>query len=173
MDPSTLSVREARAQDIPTVREIERRAAARMRQTPYPEIAEDEPNDAATLTARVAEGGVLVACAARDAPVAHVTFRPLGEDFYVEQIDVLPEYAGRRIGAMLLDEVAARARTAGAAGLVLSTFRDVPFNAPYYRRLGFVDLEASSLTDALRAIRAEHAARGLDETRRVFMRRSA
>jgi hypothetical protein len=45
----------------------------------------------------------------------------------------------------------------------------VPFNAPYYRRLGFEDVEA--LTPAMAEIRAEHEARGLDETQRVFMRR--
>jgi len=86
---------------------------------------------------------------------------------YIEQIDVLPAFAGRRIGAALLDATAERARTAGLAGLSLSTFREIPWNAPYYRRLGFV--EVAALTPAMAAIRTEHLARGLDEEARVFM----
>lgn len=165
-------LRAARPADIEAIRDIERGSAVRMRDTPYPEIADAEPTDAATLAARVAAGGLLAACGEDDAPIAQVMFRPLGEDWYVEQIDVLPAWARRGIGAALLEAAAERARAAGAAALVLSTFRDVPFNAPYYRRLGFIDLDDAALTDELLAIRAEHVARGLDESRRVFMRRS-
>lgn len=39
----------------------------------------------------------------------------------------------------------------------------------YYRRLGFADVADDALTPAMRAIREEHLARGLDETARVFM----
>lgn len=74
-------------------------------------------------------------------------------------------------GAALLDAVSERARILDLSGLVLSTFREVPWNAPYYRRLGFVALEA--LTPGLLAIRAEHLARGLDESQRLFMARPA
>jgi hypothetical protein len=57
----------------------------------------------------------------------------------------------------------------GLDGLSLSTFREVPWNAPYYRRLGFVDVADEALTPGMRAIREEHLARGLDEDARVFM----
>jgi len=56
------------------------------------------------------------------------------------------------------------------AEVVLSTFRDAPWNAPYYTRLGFLIIDDASLDDTLRAVRAHHVARGLDETQRVFMR---
>ena len=88
----------------------------------------------------------------------------------------LPSLLGRRlpvgviaVGAALLDAVAGLARARGWPALTLSTFKDVPFNAPYYARLGFAEVEA--LTPGMLDIRAEHEARGLDETARVFMRR--
>jgi predicted N-acetyltransferase YhbS len=84
---------------------------------------------------------------------------------------VLPAFAGRRIGAALLEAAAERARATGLAGLSLSTFREVPWNAPYYRRLGFS--EVADLTPGMAAIREEHLARGLDEDARVFMTRDA
>ena len=96
-------------------------------------------------------------------------FRALEGCGYIEQIDVLPSHERRGIGARLIEAVADLARARGWPALTLSTFRDVPFNAPYYRRLGFEDVE--SLTPGMTEIRAEHEARGLDESTRVFMRR--
>jgi predicted N-acetyltransferase YhbS len=98
-------------------------------------------------------------------------FAPLSTRFYIEELDVLTAWAGRRIGAELIEQVDWLARKAGAQQLVLSTFRDVPWNAPYYRRLGFSVIETAQLDAKLRAIRAAHVDRGLDESKRVFMRR--
>ena len=114
------------------------------------------------------ESGLLVA-EDEGWPVAFVMFRGAEGCAYVEQLDVLPSHERRGIGAALLDAVAEAARERGWAALTLSTFRDVPFNAPYYRRLGFA--EVSELTPGMAQIRREHEARGLDEARRVFMRR--
>ncbi|MBN3820504.1 GNAT family N-acetyltransferase, partial [Paraburkholderia sp. Se-20369] len=90
---------------------------------------------------------------------------------YLEELDVAPSHAGQRIGVRLIEQVAARAAEDGCAQIVLSTFRAPPWNAPYYRRLGFDDIDDATLDDTLRAIRAYHVSLGLDETRRVFMRR--
>ena len=117
----------------------------------------------------VASGRRAVYALAGTAAVAFVMFRPEDGCAYVEQIDVLPSHARRGIGAALLDAVADVARRRGWPALTLSTFRDVPFNAPYYARLGFRVVE--DLTPGMVQIRAEHEARGLDETARVFMRR--
>ena len=154
--------------EIETIRDIERASATRFLGTDRAWLAQDEPTDAETLAARVADEGLLVACAS-GAPVAFVMFREEDACAYVEQIDVLPSHERLGIGAALLDAVAEIARKRGLTALMLSTFKDVPFNAPYYRRIGFVDVEV--LTPRMVEIRAEHEARGLDETTRVFMRR--
>lgn len=140
----------------------------RFRDTALAAIADDEPTDARTLEARIRTHDALVAVDETDAPVAFVIVRPLGAEIYVEQIDVDPEHAGKRLGARLLAAMAAR-----GAALVLSTFRDIPWNAPWYRRLGFVDIADDALPPLLAHIRREHIARGLDESLRVFMRRPA
>ena len=54
--------------------------------------------------------------------------------------------------------------------MTLTTFRDVPWNAPFYERLGFCVLDSSELTPELDAVVREEAARGLDRDRRVVMR---
>ena len=77
---------------------------------------------------------------------------------------------GRAWGA-LLDAVAAWAAQRGLPATTLTTFADVPWNAPYYQRLGFRVLAESELTDGLRRIREHEAARGLAAWPRVTMRR--
>ena len=64
-----------------------------------------------------------------------------------------------------------RSGTAGPAPLTLTTFAEVPWNAPYYARIGFRVLADAELSPGLRAIRAHEAALGLDRWPRVCMRR--
>ncbi|KQY29302.1 acetyltransferase [Caulobacter sp. Root487D2Y] len=162
-----LVFRPARPEEIETIRALERASAQRFVGL-MDALAADEPTPASILAPRIAAGGLVVAVE-DEALVGFVMFRRVETRAYVEQLDVLPAFAGRRIGAALLDAAAEWARTAGLDGLSLSTFRDVPWNAPYYRRLGFVDL--AELTPGMAAIRETHLARGLDEDARVFMTR--
>lgn len=171
MGAPEVRLRRARLDEVEQVRDVERRSSSRFLATERAALADDEPTAASTLRLRVAEGGLWVAEGEGGSPIAFVMFREVEGCAYVEQIDVLPEHAGRRVGAALLDQVAAEAEARGWSALLLSTFKDVPWNAPYYRRLGFVDLDDATLSAELRQIRAEHEARGLDETARVFMRR--
>jgi hypothetical protein len=55
--------------------------------------------------------------------------------------------------------------------LTLTTFTHVPWNAPYYERLGFRPLPEAELTPGLVAIRQNEAAHGLDRWPRLSMRR--
>ena len=163
-----MRLRAATTSEIERVRQIERASASRFVGTARAALADDEPTDGATLTQRIAAGGLLVAEQDEEV-VAFVMFRAVEGCGYIEQIDVLPSHERRGIGARLIEAVAEVARGRGWPALTLSTFKDVPFNAPYYRRLGFADVEA--LTPVMAEIRAEHEARGLDESARVFMRR--
>ena len=151
------------------MRAIERQASQRFQGTPEAWIAADPPAPAALLADRRDAGGLWVATLEGDRPVAAIRFRPLDDNLYIEQLDVLPAHAGRRLGAALLDRAEILAREAGLGALLLSTFRDVPWNAPWYRRIGFEVIEV--LPSSLESIRRDHIARGLDESRRVFMRR--
>ena len=63
------------------------------------------------------------------------------------------------------------AREQGFTQIQLSTFRHIPWNAPFYARLGFRELADSELGPDLLAERRHEADAGLDMTKRVFMRR--
>lgn len=90
---------------------------------------------------------------------------------HVEQISVDPRYARRGLGRRLLDRVVEVARRRGFDALTLTTFRDVPWNAPYYRRCGFRVLADDEIGPDLRRVRDHETSLGLDPARRVCMRR--
>ncbi|MET0556569.1 MAG: GNAT family N-acetyltransferase, partial [Vicinamibacteria bacterium] len=73
------------------------------------------------------------------------------------------------LGRALLESTLAWARAAGYRTATLSTFRDVPWNAPFYARVGFRETAPDDASPELRALRAEEPANGLRLDRRVLM----
>ena len=59
----------------------------------------------------------------------------------------------------------------GLKSVTLTTFANIPWNAPYYERCGFRRLSADELTPGLLRIGREEAERGLDAWPRFCMRR--
>jgi GNAT superfamily N-acetyltransferase len=165
----TLSIRPALTREIDAIRDLERASSQRFLGV-MDALAGDDPTPADMLAQRLGAGGLLAATIDGDL-AGFMMFRPLDDSLYIEQVDVAPAFEGRRIGAAMIDAVAERAAMTGRARLTLSTFREVPWNAPYYRRLGFVDIADEALSPALQAVRREHLARGLDEDARLFMQR--
>lgn len=87
-----------------------------------------------------------------DPPVAFAYTDWLDGRLHLHQIAVHPVHVRSGIGTALMAAVMERA---GSAGVTLTTFRDVPWNGPWYARLGFVEL--TDLGPELAAlVRAEH-----------------
>jgi ribosomal protein S18 acetylase RimI-like enzyme len=59
---------------------------------------------------------------------------------HIGQLSVVPEYGRLGLGRALVDAGCAWARERGDRIVTLTTFAGVPFNAPWYRRLGFEEL---------------------------------
>ncbi|MBC3194330.1 GNAT family N-acetyltransferase [Pseudonocardia sp. C8] len=150
------------------MREIERAAGELYREIGLAVVADDEPPPAAVLAAYAAAGRAFVD--ERDGvPVAYLITEIVDGCAHLEQVSVLPRMRGRRIGAGLVEHLAGWARDRRLPALTLTTYRHVPWNAPYYVRLGFRELV--ELTPGLRAIRDDEIARGLDARPRLAMRR--
>lgn len=164
-------MRVARADEIDRLRRIEVEAGRAFAAIGMDEIARDEPLPAAELLAYQRDGRAWVAVDDADRAVAYLIARWVDGAVHVEQVSVDPAHAGRRLGARLIEHVAGWAGERGATALTLTTFVDVPWNGPYYERLGFVALPEASLPAGLAGIRAEEAAHGLDRWPRQAMRR--
>ncbi|HWB36699.1 MAG TPA: GNAT family N-acetyltransferase, partial [Rugosimonospora sp.] len=148
--------------DFPRISEIEHAASVAFRDVGMPEIADDEPFSVAELRAFVVRGHAWVATDAEDRPVAYLVAELVDGGLHIEQVSVHPDVARRRIGRQLLEHAAGYARARGMRALTLTTFRDVPWNEPYYERCGFEVVPEREWTDGLRRIREQEAAHGLD-----------
>lgn len=63
-------------------------------------------------------------------------------------------------------------RASGYGQATLTTYRDAPWNAPFYARLGFNPFDVGPNRPELLALRAAERAAGLDRASRVAMRKS-
>jgi GNAT superfamily N-acetyltransferase len=166
-----VTFRFAAPHDAQTIRAVEYEAGGRFMSVDMAGIADAPPMDLEVVLRKIAAREIIVALDAGETCAGFVMFEPQPERIYVQELNVLTSHAGQRIGAALIEQVAQLARERHLPQLILSTFRDVPWNAPYYRRLGFRDIDMAELDAALIARREAHIARGLDESKRVFMRR--
>jgi GNAT superfamily N-acetyltransferase len=157
--------------ELALLRDIEVRAGEPFRAIGMAAIADDDPPATGDLRASLDAGLAWVAAEADDRPVAYLLVAVVDGALHVEQVSVDPAWARRGIGGALLEHAAAVAAKRGLGALTLTTFAEVPWNAPYYARCGFRALGEEELTPGLRAIVAAERARGLDRWPRVVMRR--
>lgn len=167
----TYRIRPARITEAEAIREIERAAGQAFAAVGYPDIARHEPTPAAELRQAVTDGALFVAVTEDDRPAGFILCGEADGDLYVQELSVHPDHAGHRLASPLFEAAESRARRLGLATLCLTTFRSVPWNAPYYERLGFRELSDNLVGPDLRLVIARQKAAGLDISQRVAMRR--
>ena len=150
-EPGAVSVRQARPADVGRLQAIQLAAGNAFRDVGMPAVADSPPLPAESLSGYRRAGRSWVAADEYDEPVGFVVADVVDSCVHIEQVSVHPAHAGQRIGAELLDHVAAWATRHGLTGMTLITFRGVPWNAPYYERLGFRELAETEVSPGLAA----------------------
>jgi GNAT superfamily N-acetyltransferase len=160
----------ARANDLPLLPAIEL-AAARLLAGHAPESVLTETTSDEELKEALLLGHLWVALA-DDVPVGFAHVKVLEPTVaHLEEIDVHPEHGRRGLGTKLVMAVCAWAARDGYRSVTLTTFRDLPWNMPFYARLGFQVIVPEEFSPALRSVIEDETRRGLDPRRRVAMRR--
>jgi GNAT superfamily N-acetyltransferase len=155
-------VRAAARSELGLLAEVDDRAEAIFRAAGY--HLPDIPSDPAVLSRAKA-----VFVAGRP-PVAFVQLDEVDGLAHVSELAVIPRWMGQGIGTALLDRACAWAADKGYRAITLTTYADVPWNAPFYAKRGFVEID--ELGPGLTAIRTRERELGLDDVgRRVVMRR--
>ena len=168
---SPRGIRPPRSDELEALRSIERDAGRAFAAIGMADIAADEPPTVAELEAARAAGRLFVAVDGTDRPVAYLVSAVVDGCAHVEQVSVASAHAGQGLGAMLIDHLGALALADRRPALTLTTFRDVPWNAPYYRRLGFLPIDPAEHGPELAALVAREAASIPSDAPRVAMRR--
>ena len=166
-------VRPAVVDDVPAMQAVSVAAAERFRGVEDPRIARSadappywtEGLERASVQQRawvaLDDGGSIIGFA-----VAWV----VDGEGHLDELAVVPEHGRRGVGRALVDQVVTWTVAQGLTSITLTTFRDVPWNARYYEKLGFHVV--SPLTPALQALIDQGATWGLEPSLRVVMRRS-
>lgn len=92
-----------------------------------------------------------------------------GEACHLRELNVHPRHARQGLGRQLVHAVLDGARERGCRRVALTTFSEVPFNGPWYERLGF--RRVAEPKGWLAEERAEEAELGLDRQPRQAMER--
>jgi GNAT superfamily N-acetyltransferase len=165
LDAAGYVIDQASPEELPLLRDVELAAAQQLVPHGVALQALERPCSLEELQTAQAAGTLWIArCGG--APVGFALVEIFDGEPHLEEIDVHPSYGRRGIGAALIRTVIAWAKERGHRCITLTCFRHVPWNAPFYARLGFRPI--TDLTPKLAAIVREEEARGFHD--RVVMR---
>lgn len=167
-----ISIRPANDRDALLLPEIERSSGEIFRQWPGLEwIADDDVQSEEQHRALIADGVVWVADLEGYGIVAFLNGAVTPDALHIWQIAVHRDRQRRGVGQKLIEAAQQFAIDLGINALTLTTFREVPWNEPYYRRLGFIALGCEDLSPRLRAVLNAEGQAGLPTEQRCAMRK--
>ena len=162
-------IRLACIEDCSALPAIQRSGGEAFRVVGMADVADNPVPEPAFFHPSVRGGTLWVAVDARDVPIGFANCWVVDEFLYVDELSVDAAHQRKGIGRALMAAVKTRALEHRLSGVVLRTFRDIPWNGPFYASLGFTEDALPELEALLaRCIRAEQEL-GLDMARRCTM----
>lgn len=167
--PPGYRIRAHRPADDAALLTVENRAAQLFREHGYPEIADNPFASVADFRAMAKGHEVLVATTEEDLPVGYAVSGPRGDFLHLRELSVDPDHGRRGLGSALVRAVIERCRELAMQGVTLTTFRAVPFNAPFYAAFGFVELPLDRAPPLLRDVFRQELPEDIGADARVLM----
>jgi GNAT superfamily N-acetyltransferase len=162
-------IRLARPEDAESFHLVEEDAASLLREEPLLAGTVIPPTASASDHARIIAKGRSLAALHGDDIVGLAALRPAGRAIHLSELSVARAHQRCGIGSLLLRAAMIDARNSGYRAITLNTYRDIPWNAPFYARFGFVEVENFEGHPHLVNSRADAEALGLPMDRRCAM----
>ncbi len=89
---------------------------------------------------------------------------------HLDEMDVMPEFGRQGIGTRLLNTIIKWARDSHFPMLTLVTFRHLPWNAPFYKKMGFESMADCEIGIGLASLLQEEGNAGIDLDKRICMK---
>jgi GNAT superfamily N-acetyltransferase len=161
-------VRSARPLDLDNLVVLEVQAGQVFHSVGMSEVADDVPDREALHRS---QGQGLIWVAEQQGEIAgYIVATVLDGNAHIGQVSVAPEYARQGIGRLLISHAEDWGRSNTRPATTLTTFRDVPWNGPYYKTLGYRELSGSEIGIELSAeMKHESSLPGIDSSRRCAM----
>ena len=157
------------SEHIPFLAAIEQAAASLFPSGAIPEAIREDSVPLPILEEALLSGTLLIALAGNGMAVGFGLLREEEGYAVLAQLDVMPEHGRRGIGKKLVQGLLGRARALGYEVVYLTTFDHIPWNRPFYERLGFRILDEGTMPHFLIQTLSAERARGM--VRRVAMRK--
>ena len=135
------SIRLAGPEDADAFHRVEEDAATLLHEEPSLDgIPVPASQSAEHYRALIARGNCLAATVEGEV-VGFASAVRIGRELHLHELSVARRHQRRGIGGTLLRALAIDARNCGLSAITLNTYRDIPWNGPFYARQGFIELE--------------------------------
>ena len=163
------SLRLARVEDAEAFHAVEEDAARLLANEPSLKGLPVPPsNSADEYRAMIAQRHCLTAVSA-DEVIGFAATQRYGRELHLHELSVAMKFQRQQVGATLLNALKIDARNSGIRAITLHTYRDLPWNAPFYARRGFEIIKNLDSHPKLAAGQDAAAAFGLPRDRRCAM----
>jgi len=167
--PGVYALRNGRVGDIPALRRIERDAARLYASVGYDFCLTSAVRDEGEHRRGLESGALLVVEGPSGDPVAFALIWVVDGRAHLAELSVAMAHQRRGLGRRLLGAAEHWAAASGVPEITLTTYRDVPWNAPLYARLGWRAFTPGEDRPGLLAVIAAEAAAGYAAAPRIAM----
>ncbi|KNY14422.1 hypothetical protein AKG11_24700 [Shinella sp. SUS2] len=166
-----VTIRPAREDEVEALRQIERSAAQAFRLIEaFSWLAVGDVQSADRHCDLIEKGTNWVAATGDDQPVGFLSAEIAERELHICEISVDHLHQGFGIGRKLIRHAIDAAAAHRLDAVTLTTFSTIPWNCPYYQRLGFGTLDEAALSPRLKAVLDLEAEHGLQRDTRCAMR---
>ena len=162
-------IRLAEFAELSLLNDLENAAALIFQDTNYASEINQAPLSLELLQKQQKQGLVWVAAKDNNQLVGFAVVLIIDKSPHLHELSVIPEYSRQGIGTKLTHTIIKWAKLKNFTQLTLSTFRDIPWNAPFYCKLGFSAINQSDISPGLENIRNQETQAGLPIDERVLM----
>lgn len=138
---SDFSIRLARREDAEAFHAVENDAATLLADEPSLEGIPTPPAGSAEHYQKLIAQRQCLSALVADEVIGFAAAGRVGRELHLHEISVARAHQRNGIGATLLRALAIDARNSGLRAITLNTYRDIPWNAPFYAQHGFVEVE--------------------------------
>ena len=124
------------------------------------------------LQRALGSGRLWTAMTHQDQVVGFAMADVVDEMAYLAELAVVPNFGRQGIGKRLVESAIAWARASGFDTLQLVTFAHIPWNAPFYEKLGFSVVDPPEAGTEMAGIMEEERRAGINKSCRVLMRKT-
>jgi GNAT superfamily N-acetyltransferase len=164
-------IRRPTPREIKLLPQIENAADERYRRVGLGLIVAMPPHSVTALECGHRCGLLWVATSPRGDIAGFVLMQAETDSLWIDQLSVLDRWQRHGLGTALIDRSIETARELGYGALHLTTYRNVVWNEPFYRRRGFSEVPRGAFGRALRRVLLREVSHGHLVWQRALMRR--